>query len=749
MGFGSNPASKQEPAIGSFKVMSQGYGVTVPVVMGTARVQAILIDYADFYSVVHKEKMGGKGGGGSGMSTYSYFATVVMLVLQGGGFGVNYKRLWVNKDIYDTPDLKGFAEFDGADGQTAWDYMLTKHPEKALVYGGFAYLAAHDYELTNSASIGNHGVEVEGFYADVGAGKDATIANCMTGLLLNDNWGVNFGIDRLLSLSQLDDYCGSYGLVISPALTEQEAAKDVLARWAMIANCGAIWTQNEAGDGGALKFIPVSQTAHSGNGYDYLPTAPLDIYLTADDFLCESGEEPIMSTPKDRAEADNSFIVEFESRAKEYNKMLTPPANDTAAIKTYGLREASQFVAKEIRLMNVAQRVCQNLLQQAQYGGGTHEARLSSWQYAYLEPGDVVFLDDAEFGFDNWPVMIVEVTDDGDSMSIIFEDVPDGIGDSEHYAADDVSYTRIPWNVPVGNIDPPVLFHAPAALTTGGYEIWCAVSHSDSRFGGCQVWYSYGQEDFKLAGVMNGQSTVGVLAANFVSGDDPDMDSGHVLLVDLTQSNGSLASVSHDDAHNYESLCLVGNEFMSYRDATRIGDNYNLTAPNPTSVSSTATAVASASHIEFATLYKDTDYYNGGTITCTAGTSGNIGISKTITTYSNEAGVKSINCVAFPELPAIGDTFTVTPLPYLRRGLFGSTKGALSGAPFVRCDNRLFKFKFGVKDVGRVLRFKFLAYNEHGQAVQSLSDVDAYSITLTTPPAGSTPPETYYQWIID
>ncbi|MDD5277398.1 MAG: phage tail protein [Methylovulum sp.] len=449
---GSSPASKQAPAIGSFKVMSQGYGVTGPVVMGTARVQCILIDYADFYSVTHHESMGGKGGGGNqGTVNYSYYATVVLLVCEGVGVGVNYKRLWVNKDLYNTPDLKGFAEFDGADGQAAWDYMATKHPEKALVYGGFAYLAAHDYELTSSASIGNHGIEVEGFYANVGTGKDATIANCMTGLLLDDVWGVGFGVDRLLSLAQLDDYCGSYGLVISPALTEQEAAKDVLSRWATIANCGAVWTQNAAGDGGALKFIPVSQTAHSGNGTDYLPTAPLDITLTGDDFLAESGEEPVMSTPKDRAEADNSFIVEFEARSKEYNKMLTPAATDTAAIKTYGLREASQFVAKEIRLMDVAQRVCQNLLQQAQYGGGTHEARLSSWQYAYLEPGDVVFLDDAELGFDNWPVMIIEVTDDGDAMSIIFEDVPNGVGDSEHYAADDVSYARVPWNTPVGS----------------------------------------------------------------------------------------------------------------------------------------------------------------------------------------------------------------------------------------------------------------------------------------------------------
>jgi len=746
---GGTSASKQEPAIGSFRVMSQGYGVTVPVVMGTARVQCVLIDYLDFYHRVHRERQGGKGGGEVVTSTYSYYATVLLLCCAGGGYGVNYRRLWVNKNVYDTPDLKGFAEFDGADGQAAWGYMLGKHPGRALAYKGFAYLAAHDYALTNSASLGNHGVEVEGFYARVGPGKDAAVADCITGLLLNNTWGVDFGVDKLLPLARLDDYCTSHGLSISPALTEQEAAKDVLARWATIAHCGAIWTQNAAGDGGALKFVPLSQTAHSGNGRDYLPAAPLDIYLSADDFLADSGEEPVLSTPKDRAEADNSFVVEFDSRAKEYNKMLSPAAVDAAAVGLYGLRKAPAFVAKEIKRMGVARRVAQNLLQAAQYGGGRHEARLSSWQYAYLEPGDVVFLHEPEWGFDNWPVMVVEVMDDGDVMSVVFEDVPDGVGDSDDYPADDAQGGRVPWNVPVGDVNPPVLFHAPAALTDGGHEIWCAVSHPDRRFGGCQVWYSYADTDFKLAGVMNGQSTVGVLAADFAAGPDPDTNAGNLLLVDLAQSGGSLASVSHDDAHSYESLCLAGEEFMAYRDATRVGGHYNLTTPNPVSVTATATAVTSAVRTEFAGLHKDTGYYNGGTIACTAGAAGNVGISRAVTSYVNAAGVKAVTHAPFPVLPAVGDVFVLTPLPYLRRGLFGSAKGALAGAPFVRCDNRLFRFKFGPKDIGRLLRLKFLAYNQHGQAVQSLADVPSYAITLARPPAGGGVLEPDQQWIID
>lgn len=738
-------ASTSQPAIGSFKVMSQGFGVTVPVIMGTNRPQCVLIDYGDFYSVAHPQSQGGKGGGGGGSNTYSYYATVLLLVCEACGVGVNFKRLWVNKDLYATPDLKGLAEFDGADGQQPWAYMLGKHPDHALPYKGFAYLAAHDYELTGSASIGNHSVEVEGFYATEGVGKDAKIADCITGLLLNDLWGAGFGADRLLSLSQLDDYCSSYGLVISPALTEQTAAKDLVSKWATIANCGMVWTQNAAGDGGALKLLPLSQAAHSDKGYDYVPIAPLDIHLTTDDFLDDGDSDPLVCTHASRSEADNSIEVEFKARSNEYNKLTTPAATDPAAIHLYGLREASPFVADEITLMPVARLVAQNLLQHAQYILNQYEGKLSSWQYSYLEPMDVVTLTHAPLGLLNWPVMIVSVADDGDELSITFEDCPEQVGHAENYAADDVIYQRIPWNTPVGDINPPVIFHAPAALTTGGYEVWVAVSHSDDHYGGCQVWASFSHDNYALVGTLNGQSTCGVLAADFAAGTDPDTDAGHVLLVDLSISNGSLASVSHDDARAFQSLCLAGGEFMAYRDATRVGDNYNLTTPNPTALTVAATAVTSASSLRFDTLYKDSDYYVGGTITGVTGA--NSGVPRTITAYSNEGGVKTIDCSAFPVLPAIGDTFTLAALPYLRRGLYGTPKGALNRDTFVRCDDRLYQYRFNANDVGRMLYLKFISYNEHGQGRQNLADVSAYAIILTEPPQGGTAAETYYEWI--
>ena len=743
---GGNSAAKREPAIGAFKVMSQGYGVTIPVVMGTQRIQCVLIDYMDFYSVAHEQSSGGKGGGGGGGSySYTYYATVLLLACQAPSFGVTYKRLWVNKDISATPTAKGLTEFEGGTGQAEWAYLSTKHPDHAAAYQGFAYLAAHDYELTSSASIGNHGVEVEGYYASQGAGKDAAIADCITGVLLNEQWGLDFGSERLLSLAQADAYCAAYGLVISPALTEQKPANELLAQWLKIGNLGAVWSQNAAGDAGALKILPLSQAAYG----TYSPIAPLDIVLGDDDFLDDGDADPLVVQVISSAEAHNSLVVEFKSRSNEYNKVASPPASDAASISRYGLRKADAFVADEITTMSVARKVAQQLLQRQLYAPNRYEGRLSSWQYAYLEPGDVLSVRHDAQGITERLVMIESISDDGDAMSITFMDVLEAVGHVETYAADDVVYQRVPWNTPVGNIAPPVIFHAPAALSIGGYEVWIAVAHSDPRYGGCQIWGSFSGEDYKMLGTLNGMSTLGVLAADFASGTDPDTNPAHALRVDLSASNSALANVSHEAAKTMESLCLVGSEFIAYRDAHRDGAVYDLTAPYPLVVTAAATTVVNAAMMTFATLYRDSEYFNGGSITCIAGDAANVGQSRTISSYTHASGVKTVVCGAFPVLPTAGDQFELRALPYLRRGLFGTTKGATTGERFVRCDQHIFRFKFTAKDVGRILHFKFLSYNEHGQGVQSLADVDPYTIVLSQPPAGSTPQETYYQWVND
>lgn len=70
----------------------------------------------------------------------------------------------------------------------------------------------------------------------------------------------------------------------------------------------------------------------------------------------------------------------------------------------------------------------------------------------------------------------------------------------------------------------------------------------------------------------------------------------------------------------------------------------------------------------------------------------------------------------------------------LYRGLYGTAPAAhLSGVPFARLDDAIFKYTLPTQYIGKTLYFKFQSYNVFGGAVQDLSTCATYTYT----PAGS------------
>ena len=122
------------------------------------------------------------------------------------------------------------------------------------------------YNLGNSASIGNHNVEVYGPFAGTGAnGIDADPALVINDFLTNAQYGAQFNpasIDATTLFgsggdASLQTYCKAMGYAFSPALVSQEQGSSILARWLQILNCAAVWS------GGLLKFVPYGDTAIS------------------------------------------------------------------------------------------------------------------------------------------------------------------------------------------------------------------------------------------------------------------------------------------------------------------------------------------------------------------------------------------------------------------------------------------------------------------------------------------------------
>jgi len=636
--FGGGSAATAETKLGNLQVQQTGYNVTIPVVMGTNRIAPTLVYYSDFIATAH-ESGGGKGlGGGASGKSYTYTASIMLLVSEGDN-GISFGKLWVNKKRHNSPSDAGFITKSGEDAQTPWSYLVSKHPDDALVFNHFAYIAAANYPLTNSASIGNHGVEVLGYYRDA---VDAQVKDCLRGVLLNTQWGCGWDGSKVDALDQMDSYCKAYGIVISPALTEQKAASEVLAQFAKIANSAIVWSD------GKLKCIPYSAQNHGS----YVATASTGIYLTHADFIVESGEEPVRISRKLKADSFNEITIEYLSRAHNYD-VRTAKAFDQGDIEQFKLRPASSVTMHEICLANVANTVAQNELQRALYIGIEYEFNLS-WNYCLLEPMDIVNITETSCGLDAIPVRIIKIKDRADGLRIITaEEMPWGAGHVEAVSfADTEGYVPLT-NVSVGSVNTPVIFVAPAALAAGGYEVWVAVSNPDSNYGGCIIHSSFDDATYTRRGTFYGNSTHGILTADLVAGDDPDVNPAHDLTVDLTSSGGTLSSTAATDAQ----LCLAGDEFIAYRFATLLALNeYDLFSP---------------------------------------------------------------------VLPATE--------PYLRRGLYGSTQGAVDGSRFVVCDNQLFKQKITADDVGKTIYFKFQSFNIFNDGLEELSGVTAYHITITEP----------------
>ncbi|MCK9622200.1 MAG: phage tail protein [Methylobacter sp.] len=250
--FGGQSTSTTAPKLGGLNVQNQGYGVTIPIVIGTNRVPTTLIDYIDFVATPHTTTTSsGKGGGtSSSNTTYTYSAAVILLASEGPilGFG----QLWVDKNIYTTPTELGLEEFIGTLPQTPWGYMTTNHPARDESYQGLAYLASGSYALSDNASLGNHSVEIKGVLA-TSVQPDVNAITCIEEFLTNADWSGLFAASKIGDWTLARTYCTVHDLRISPALTEQKPAHEPIEEWLRIANCGAVWSD------GVLKVLPYSR----------------------------------------------------------------------------------------------------------------------------------------------------------------------------------------------------------------------------------------------------------------------------------------------------------------------------------------------------------------------------------------------------------------------------------------------------------------------------------------------------------
>lgn len=534
--------------ISEFTVNTAEYGAVVPEIIGTVRTAGNVIYYDDFTAHEHREThKAGKGGKSKQVSiTYTYTVAVILGLCEGPISGIG--KVWIGKNVHNYPaDDIQLTLFDGKENQQPWAYTQGKHPEKALPYPGLAYMAGV-IDLGDSGSMPSYNFEVKGRLLETGDGIDVNPADY-----------IRYVLDKIckkdmqiIGLDNYRKYCKEADLLISsPPDEDAKAAREVVNEIAKLTNAYVFWSNDK------MKIVPLADRP-VGN---WTPNKTVVYDLTADDFLPQTGGALVTYKRKDSSAVYNQFPVEFINRANGYEKESVS-YEFTEDIKNYGVRAASVTNAHYIYTKERAVKIAEQLARNNKYGRTQYTFKLD-WSFCQLEVGDLVRLTDENSGiFEQVAVVsgITEGTDGCLTVTALSRAQGDYSAAKYNVHANDRPYIEYNKTAPD---TVPVIFQPPADLTADGLELWIAAKGKADGWGGCTVYVSDDNTNYRTVGQIAGSARCGKLMHPL--SPMPNHPSGNQAIVTC---NDQLISGTLQDAERKNTLCWVDGECMSYMTAT-------------------------------------------------------------------------------------------------------------------------------------------------------------------------------------
>jgi len=559
--FGGGTVSTSDKRINSMRIQQSAYGLCQPLVYGKNRVAANMFWYGDFTATAHTttKKQGGKGGGvKTKNTTYTYSASFMLGLCENKIKDIGI--IWRDKEqivpkteggIQLKPiDQLGFELFDG-DYNPVWGYLYSKHPDQALPYPFLGYVACANYDLGGSASLSNHNFEVISDITFSDTIHDANPADVIEDFITNPLYGASPSL-QMADLSEFRTYCAAANLLISPALTEQREAFEIINEIVEAVNCAVV----PSPDG--LKIRSYGDSVVSGNGVTFIPNLEPVYHLTDDDFLGE--DQPVRVRRSRDTDAYNHCQIEYVNRFNQYNTE-TVEAKDQANIEMFGLRTQDPVKHDFFCEPKIARHAVQLLLQRKLYVRNEYEFELG-WKYCRLEPMDIVTITDESLGLNRFPVRITRVEEDEEGvLSITAEELAVGSRSAVEYDLQSSNGYQ-GGNEEPGNVNAPDIFEPPLDLTGGKNQIWVAVS-GGINWGGCNVWVSLDNTTYEMVGTIYGSARYGTLVSA-IEADDTEMQ------IQLNTSS-QMFSGTVEDAEVDATLCRVGDEYINYVEATLDG----------------------------------------------------------------------------------------------------------------------------------------------------------------------------------
>lgn len=534
--------------ISEFTVNTAEYGAPVPEIIGTVRVAGNVIYYDDFTAHEHREThKAGKGGRSKQVNiTYTYTVAAIIGLCEGPVSGIG--KVWVGKEMYNYPsDQIGMTLFSGEKNQSAWAYTLGKHPEKALPYSGLAYMAGV-INLGDSGSMPSYNFEVRGKLLNTGDGKDVNPADYIRYIL--DKIGKSDM--EIVGLDNYRKYCKEADLLISsPPDEDVKAAREIINEIANLTNAYVFWSNDK------LKIVPLADRPVG----DWLPNKTVVYDLTADDFLPQSGGALVIYKRKDSTKIYNQFPVEFINRANSYEKESVS-YELTSDIQMYGVRSSPTTRAHYIYTKERAVKIAEQLARNNKYGKNQYTFKLD-WSFCRLEVGDLVRLTDENSGIHEQVAVVSNITEGTDGcLTVSAISRPQGDYSAAQYNVHANDRPYIDYNQE-GSDTLPIIFQPPADMTTDGLELWIAAKGKADGWGGCTVYVSDDNTNYRTVGQIAGSARCGKLMHPL--SPMPNHPSGNQAIVTC---NDQLISGTLQDAERKNTLCWIDGECISYTTAT-------------------------------------------------------------------------------------------------------------------------------------------------------------------------------------
>ncbi|MDE1988905.1 MAG: phage tail protein [Betaproteobacteria bacterium] len=558
---GRTAATTQPEAMG-IDLQGAQYGPPVPVVYGQNRVGGNVIWYGDFKATQQTQKVG-KGFGGATSSSYTYQASYLNGLCEGPIIGI--ANVWSGNSIVLLSTLAPFSA-TGTASQAPWSAL----PSPAnLSYAYTALFGVDNMALGGSPTLPNYNYEVAGLLQFGSGILDANPSAILTDICSSTTHGVPF--NYLGSLTQYSDYCVANGLFLSPVYDQQSTAVQVLTDLFKNTNTYAYWSE------GQLKVVPLGDATVTGNGVTYTPNITPIVNLGAGDFIVSGQASPVQVQRKAPQDCYNAVSIQFTDRANTYHNSAVVASIDEDMIAN-GARMSQTANVNGCVTAAVARFIAQNMVQLAYFVRNQYKFKLS-WRYCYLEPTDIVTLTDVNTGLSNFPVRILEVSEDADGLlDITAEEFPEGIGQSALYNTQPNGGTNLDPMSDPGPVNAPLLFRGPGFLCSpGSPQIWCAVCGSGAYWGGAEVYLSHDGTSYTQVGIIGAPARYGTLTSDLPQPPPADPDTTTTLGVQL-YAPGQLLGGSQADADNLVTLCIAGSEVFAYENAALTGANaYNLT----------------------------------------------------------------------------------------------------------------------------------------------------------------------------